>query len=888
MNRINNLGKILEQLSEFQFQIFGTSDIEISGATWDYKAIQPNDVYFCLEEEEFHEAHIHGNALNHVEDALDHGAVVLIAAVGKLNKVSRDVVKVEVNGDLNLFMAFFCRTFYGDPLANVKTIGVTGTKGKTTTCQLIDRIFQGSGQKTGYIGTLGTFTPSAVYPAGPLSNPLSSDLFASAEKMNEENVTALAMEVTSHGMHFRRNASIDFDAAVFTNFSLDHLDFHKTLDNYKSEKMRFFSELGRNKPTVNAIVNIDDSIGAEFIKALESKHVKLLTYGITNKEADLVAYPKTISGDGSTFSIFYRGKLLGDANIQLPGLFNVYNALAAFTTAYALGIPEDAIISGLESVGFVKGRFEKVDNPTDINVLIDYAHTPDALKNSLESAKAITQNRLICVFGCGGDRDRGKRPLMGSLSAELADETWITSDNPRTEEPICIIEEVLAGVSESLRPNVFVCERREEAICNALSSAKSGDTVLIAGKGHEQYQIINKKKIHFSDREQVEKFFTGKTETVSTIHPALEISLSELRRNFGLIIRDMPDGLDFMAVVKDNALGVGILEMAETAISFGARYIGTANMKEALTVRNKFPDTPILVLGERYEQELQECLEKNITIQIQSLSRLRQLDALAQSMNTRMKVHVKIDTGMNRYGIKPEEVKEFFLEAAKVEHVHIEGVMTHFAQSDESDKTYAKKQILSFNQALNFIREVTVVPEFIHACNTGGYLDLPDAHFNMVRLGVLPTGVYPSKVCRRIDTHGEQLRSVMSVRASIAFTKALKKGESVGYGMKFTAEQDMITAIIPVGYSFGYPRMRNTGKVLINGQAAPIIGGISLDAIIVDVSHCPDVQAGTRVTLLGKDGEEEITVMEMSDWAGTVCYEIMIKFNDRFEKIYHV
>ncbi|KAK3608899.1 hypothetical protein CHS0354_006940 [Potamilus streckersoni] len=859
-SRTSLLNDILNALpADYKLNITGTTDIQVS-------------------EEEFQEAHISGNALNMYPQALDAGARILF--VSKTDEIiipadkAVTIIRAE-KGDLNTLMALVCRIFYADPFRGMKIIGITGTKGKTTTCQILESIYSSLGYKTGYIGTIGVFTPSQTFPPGLLSNPTATDIFEFGDRMRHDGVQIVFMEVTSHGMYYRRNAALNFHTAVFTNLSADHLDFHISRDDYKKEKLKFFKAAGANSITTHALFNADESEWTEFYDAVPSERiasgtVKPYTYGIKNKECDFTAYPEEMTGAGSRFRVYFRGNYLTTLSVPLPGLFNIYNALAAFACAATDGEPTEKTAQALASAGSVKGRFERVENPAGIQIFIDYAHTADSLKNLLTAVRPLTGKKLICVFGCGGDRDRTKRPLMGMIAAEFADEVRITSDNPRTEEPAGIISEIRAGIPKEFQKKVYTEIDRAQAIRDALAGAGEGDTVVIAGKGQEQYQIIRKKKIFFSDREEVEKFFRRSNDLPPQTRGVISVSSAILKKNLKLLLNDMPDGVEFMAVVKDDALGIGMINMAGSALNFGASYLCCSNVQEAEELRSHFPEAPVLILGERADYELETCVRQKFSLQMQSAVTLKKLHKIAEEQQIPVKIHIKADTGMSRYGLKPEEVPEFFRTAAGMPFIEIEGLMTHFAQSDEADKTFARQQIAVFNGIIDRIRQVHPLPKYIHACNSGGYLDLPEAHYNMVRMGTLLTGIYPSKVCRRIKINGEELESPIVLKSHISFDKILAPGDSVGYGMRFTAEKPMTVAVIPIGYGDGYPRLRNKGRVLIKGRSAPIIGGVSLDAMIVDITHITGSEKGTPVTLIGKDGSEEITVMELADYAGTV------------------
>jgi UDP-N-acetylmuramoyl-L-alanyl-D-glutamate--2,6-diaminopimelate ligase len=498
---------LLNELPRDSYRFRGDRNQQINLITWDYKKVGKNSLYFCVEDEEFQEDHIALNSFSYWDVAIQAGASCLVVSKDKLIQVPPNVSLLEV-ADVNQSMALISRTFYGDPLLKMQVVGITGTNGKTTTSQLLDSIFSTANSSVGVIGTIATVFPSGKQDASHLSNPMSTELFAIGKKMQNEKVDTIIMEVTSHAMAFQRNHAIDFDVAIFTNFTQDHLDFHITMGAYKNEKLKHFRQLGHNRKKSYGVINIDDAVGNEFRDAIDKEFiaagkVNVLTYGILNKDADFVAAPKEITGSYSVFDIIYRGKHLCEINLPMPGLFNIYNSLAAFGASFALGIGIDQITEGLKRARQIDGRFEKVPCVEDVDVYVDYAHTPDALSKILEEIKAICRRRLIVVFGCGGDRDRSKRPLMGKIASQIADFIIITADNPRDEDQSNISHDIILGIPEEAHSKFIIEKDRKEAILLALEIASPGDSVLIAGKGHEKYQIVGGKSHSFSDRKTI-------------------------------------------------------------------------------------------------------------------------------------------------------------------------------------------------------------------------------------------------------------------------------------------------------------------------------------------------------------------------------------------------
>ncbi len=403
-------------------------------------------------------------------------------------------------------LAFISARFYGNPSEKMKIIGITGTNGKTTTSNLIVAILQAAGLSCGLIGTIHNRIGDRILPVKH-TTPESLDLQRLLAEMFFAGVQVCVMEVSSHALALHRVDGCRFDAAVLTNFTQDHLDFHHSMEDYLAAKLRLFrgpsaddtdnSANNNDSPGVKlCVLNADDQKAADFLKACSGP---VYTYGI-NLPADVRGDSIEIKANG--VGLVARGSW-GDCplNLKITGLFNVYNALAAFAAAAAMGTPTEIIKNALEKVKGVPGRFEQVDAGQDFTVIVDYAHTPDGLENVLKTARQLTRACLITVFGCGGDRDRKKRPLMGVVAAGYSNFTIITSDNPRTEDPLKIIAGIEEGVKQAVgKDKYMIMPDRRRAIRAALAMAGRDDVVVIAGKGHEDYQIIGAEKFPFDDR----------------------------------------------------------------------------------------------------------------------------------------------------------------------------------------------------------------------------------------------------------------------------------------------------------------------------------------------------------------------------------------------------
>jgi UDP-N-acetylmuramoyl-L-alanyl-D-glutamate--2,6-diaminopimelate ligase len=437
-----------------------------------------------------------------ISDAVARGAT-LVVVEGEALPDAR-VAQVLVPS-ARLALARAAAAWYGEPSRHLTVVGITGTNGKTTTSYLVEALLQARGMKTGVIGTIEYRLGSEVVPAGQ-TTPEALELQALLARMRAAGIAGVAMEVSSHALALARVESLRFDVAVFTNLTQDHLDFHRTFEEYRAAKRHLFELLAASdKPRRTAVVNADDPAGLEMVRGLD---VPVLTFGL--REGALVRaveHESTLDGI-RLIADTPRGRLV--LRSPLIGQHNVMNLLAAAGVGLALGLEPDAIAGALSRVRAVPGRFEQVRAGQPFLVVVDYAHTPDALERVLTTARHLTRGRLAVVFGCGGDRDRSKRPIMGEIAARLADRVWVTSDNPRSEPPAAIIAEVLAGVERAGGRDRAASEvDRRQAIAAALGWAREGDTVVIAGKGHETYQIVGDRVVPFDDRAVAREILAG-------------------------------------------------------------------------------------------------------------------------------------------------------------------------------------------------------------------------------------------------------------------------------------------------------------------------------------------------------------------------------------------
>ena len=474
----------------------GTLDCPVRAIASDSRAVEPGDAFVCLRGYRTEGGEMRADRHDFIPDALARGATALI--VEREIAAPPGVTVVRVPDCWSAIAAMACE-FFDHPSRSLTVIGVTGTSGKTSTTYFIESVLAVAGVPAARFGTIEYRFPDTVIPALQ-TTPEAPELQGLLRRAVDVGCRAVVMEVSSHALELRRVGGVGFDVAVFTNISRDHLNFHPDMHHYLRAKGRLFEELGSGGKRATAVVNVDDPQCAHIIAVNRGA---LLSFGI-ERPADVWAQDIITGLSGTRFRAMTP---LGECSVALPHLgdFHVHNALAAIATSVALRLDLRDMREGLARVPAIPGRFELVPCDRGFCVAVDYAHKPDALERLLRSARALNPRRLITVFGCGGDRDRGKRPVMGRIAADLSDVVIVTSDNPRSEPPDRIIAEIMTGVRESPRTGapVVVEPDRGRAIEAAIGVAQPGDPVLIAGKGHETYQLFAERRIHFDDREHV-------------------------------------------------------------------------------------------------------------------------------------------------------------------------------------------------------------------------------------------------------------------------------------------------------------------------------------------------------------------------------------------------
>ena len=483
----------MKNLAELASAVEGATVVgnaQVTDVCYDSRQVKPGDLFVCV-------CGLQSDGHRFAKAAVEKGAAALV--------VEHPVEGVEVPymlvPDSRLALARVGAAFFDYPAREMLNIGITGTNGKTTTAYLTEAVLRSMGRDPGLLGTIQARVGGQVRRLAN-TTPESLELQRLFREMRQAEQDSVVMEVSSHALALGRTHGIPYDIAVFTNLTQDHLDFHKTMEEYFQTKTRLFRDLGTyaKRPCGPfAIINLDDPYGKRLCELIQ-KRVPVITYG-TDSQADVRAFNVDASPNGLSFLVETRLEV-SKVELQMSGMFNLHNCLAAIAVGIALRGNMRDIVAGVETVASVPGRFQLVREGQPFTVVVDYAHTPDGLQRVLESARAITSNKLSVVFGCGGDRDKGKRPIMGRIAADLADKVFVTSDNPRSEEIADIIAQIMEGVGQSsASPQVEIEPDRALAIAKALAQAEEGDTVVIAGKGHEDYQKFRDRTVHFDDVE---------------------------------------------------------------------------------------------------------------------------------------------------------------------------------------------------------------------------------------------------------------------------------------------------------------------------------------------------------------------------------------------------
>jgi UDP-N-acetylmuramyl-tripeptide synthetase len=494
------IGEIIQDIEDVT--VPGETDFDIHSVHYKSQEVRPGGLFVAIRG-------LQTDGHRYINDAIKRGATAVVAANGWSGSCSVPVIRVR---NTRIALSRIGATFYGRPSKDLCLIGITGTNGKTTTSYLTETILNAAGFKVGVIGTINYRFGGKTYP-NPLTTPEALDTQRLLKEMVQNKITHVVMEVSSHGLDLHRVDHCQFDVGVFTNLSQEHLDYHHSMEGYFASKKRLFVELlnrGPKKKNAVAIINFDDPRGEQIAKELV---IPYLSVGYSRENMiwaeDIETTPHDTSG------IIHMPGCVLSFRSPLVGRYNVYNIMTAAGIGAALNISPDAIKRGISQLRMIPGRLERVGNDRDISIVVDYAHTPDALDNVLRALRELTSGRLITVFGCGGDRDRGKRPRMGEVVGRLSHLAVLTSDNPRTESPGTIIESIITGIRPVLpkeysiselkggfdEPGYVVIPDRRTAIIKGIRVARAQDTVLIAGKGHETYQIVGRKSIPFDDRQ---------------------------------------------------------------------------------------------------------------------------------------------------------------------------------------------------------------------------------------------------------------------------------------------------------------------------------------------------------------------------------------------------
>jgi UDP-N-acetylmuramoyl-L-alanyl-D-glutamate--2,6-diaminopimelate ligase len=486
------LKRIADLIKGVPCTVQGNSALEIKGIAYHSGAAKPGYLFVAIEGFKV-------SGQQYIDEAVNRGAVAV--ATTDVNSVRRSWVTVVQTKSPRRFLAQVANRYYDFPARKLSLVGITGTNGKTTTAFLVRQMARQAGIEPGFVGTIEYYDGSGTIKAGQ-TTPESLDFVQLLARLVENQVQLCIAEISSHSLALDRVFDLDFRVGTFTNLTQDHLDFHRTLDSYREAKLRLFTAL---IPSAAAVTNYDDATGRDIPHQTKAR---VIAYGTRPDLEPVPAISGRVAGvrpDGLDCEVSVDGRTW-PVRLKLIGRHNISNLLAAFGTGKALGWAPELMVAGAEALAAVPGRLEPVDGGQPYRIYVDFAHTPDALRRVLQTVREFTTGRVIVVFGCGGDRDRGKRPLMGEAAVQLSDVAVVTSDNPRGESPQGIIDEILRGAGSAPR---IVEPDRKEAIRRALAEARPGDAVVVAGKGHEDYQIVGTDRRPFDDRETIRELLKG-------------------------------------------------------------------------------------------------------------------------------------------------------------------------------------------------------------------------------------------------------------------------------------------------------------------------------------------------------------------------------------------
>ncbi len=487
MKRLNKLIKDIEIE-----RIYGDINKEINGICYDSRKAMNNYIFVCIKG-------FQTDGHKYIDGAIKNGVSVVIIEREIINLdevINKGITVIKVKNSRRA-LSKISANYYDHPSKKINVVGVTGTNGKTSITNLLNTILETNNKRSALLGTINNKILKKIYKSKN-TTPESLELHELFHEMVSKKIEVCTMEVSSHSLDLFRVDDVEFNIGIFTNLTRDHLDYHKDMEDYKNAKIKLFY-----KASMANIINMDDKYGREILKEINKLDTPIFTYGLTEK-SDFFAKDIKMFPSYSEF-ILVTPSYSTHVKMNIPGVFSIYNILAVIASCYVLGLSKEEILKGIRNIKPIKGRFELVENDLGKTVIIDYAHTPDALKNVLDTIKQFTAGKIIVVFGCGGDRDNQKRPMMGQIASNLADYIILTNDNPRTENPDNIISDILDGIKKE-KNNFDIIKNRKEAIKKAIKMATQNDTVLIAGKGHESYQIIGDKVFDFDDKEVAMEF----------------------------------------------------------------------------------------------------------------------------------------------------------------------------------------------------------------------------------------------------------------------------------------------------------------------------------------------------------------------------------------------